>query len=174
MAQIEEILRELDRWYNELPGGTDRPRYLAKLATLELCGWLEHRQDSLVQSAGALVGLDQGWISGNVLKDNHGFTYQDHLRKMLAKLVGESGIGHLEQTFEQASPGKLEQLKGELTVLWKSRGLLAHTHTGAPLVQQQTVNAPSWAINQQRVLGKTLDQFEASLVVAFGRTIAKP
>lgn len=174
MAQIEDSLKELDRWYNELPGGTDRPRFLAKLATLELCGWLEHRLDSLVQGAGALAGLDTAWVANNVLQDNHGFTYQDHLRRMLAKVVGESGIAHLELTFEQSSPGKLEQLKGALTALWKSRGLLAHTHTGAPLAQQQTVNAPSWSINQLRVIGKILDQLEASVAVAFARTIAKP
>ncbi|MBI1398236.1 MAG: hypothetical protein GC151_19860 [Betaproteobacteria bacterium] len=174
MAQIEDSLKELDRWYGELPGGTDRPKFLAKLATLELCGWLEHRLDSMVQAAGTLAGLDPEWVVSNVLKDNHGFTYQDHLRKMLSKVVGESGIAHLEFTFEQSSPGKLEQLKGALTTLWKSRGLLAHTHTGAPVVQQQTVNAPSWTINQQRIIGKMLDQLEASVVVAFARTIAKP
>ena len=121
-----------------------------------------------------MAGLNSDWVANNVLKDNHGFTYQDHLRKMLAKVVGESGIAHLELTFEQSSPGKLEQLKGALTALWKSRGLLAHTHSGAPIVRQQTVNAPSWAIIQQRVIGKTLDQLEASVAVAFTRTIAKP
>lgn len=174
MAQIEDTLRELDRWYNELPGGTDRPKLLAKLAVLELCGWLEHRLDSMVQSVGALVGVDVVWVDGNVLKDNHGFSYHDHLRRMLSKLVGEAAVVHLERTLEQASPGTLEQLKGALTTLWKSRGLLAHTHTGAPVVQQQTVNAPSWTINQHRVVAKMLDQFEGSLPLAFRRTIASP
>ena len=122
MTQIEESLRELDRWYNELPGGTDRPKFLAKLATLELCGWLEYRIDRLVESTGVLVGLDPVWVTANVLKDNHGFTYQDHLRKMFSKVVGEGGVSHLEAIFERESPGKLEQLKAALTGLWKSRG----------------------------------------------------
>lgn len=174
MAEIEDTLRELDRWYNELPGGTDRPRFLAKLAVLELCGWLEHRLDEMVRAAGAEVGLDRAWIDGNVIQGNHGFTYQDHLRRMLVKMIGEFAVSHLEQTFEHAAPGTLDQLKGALTTLWKSRGFLAHTHLAAPVQQQQVVNAPSWSINQQRVLGKMLDQYEGTLAVAFRRTIARP
>lgn len=174
MAQIEDTLRELDSWYNELPGGTDRPRMLSKLATLELCGWIEHRLDTLVQAVGSRVGLDPAWVERNVVKDNHGFTYNDHLRKMLVKLVGEFAVNHLEGTMETASPGVLEQLKGALTTLWTSRGVLAHTHSAAPLVRQQSLNAPSWAINQQRIVGKMITQFEASVATAFTRTIARP
>lgn len=174
MAEIEDTLKELDRWYNELPGGTDRHKFLAKLATLELCGWLEHRLDSMIQKTGALVGVDPEWVTKNVINDNHGFTYQDHLRKMLSKLVGESGALRLEKIFDQSNPGKLDQLKGSLKILSKDRGLLAHTHTRAPVVQQQTINAPSWAINQQRVIGNMLDKLEDSIDVTFGQAIAKP
>lgn len=173
MSQIEQTLRELDRWYNELPGGTDRPKLLSKLATLELCGWIEHRLDTLVLNAGATIGLDQSWIEKNVVKDNHGFTYQDHLRRMLAKMAGEFAVQHVEQTLETAHPGTLERLKGSLTTLWTSRGPLAHTHSGSPMIQQQTLNAPSWAINQQRIVGKMIDELEAILPKAFTRTIAK-
>lgn len=174
MAQIEDTLRELDRWYNELPGGTDRPRMLSKLATLELCGWIEDRLDAVVQTVGNKVGLDAAWVEQNVVKDNHGFTYNGHLRKMLVKLVGEFAVDHLEATMEKASPGVLEQLKGALTTLWNSRGVLAHTHSAAPLVKQKSMNAPSWAINQQRVVAKMISQLEGSVATAFARTIAKP
>jgi hypothetical protein len=174
VAQIEDTLRELDRWYNELPGGTDRHKLLAKLATLELCGWLEHRLDSLVYSAGRAVGLDEDWIEASVVKSNFGFTYQDHLRKMLSKIIGEYAVLHLEETFENVNPGALDQLRNILSALWKSRGVLAHTHTAAPVVHQQPViNAPSWTINQQRVIAKMLDQLENNFAIAFSRTIAK-
>jgi len=174
VLQIEDTLKELDRWYNELPGGTERPRMLSKLATLELCGWIEHRLDTLVQTVGTKVGLDPTWIEREVVKSNHGFTYNEHLRKMLVKLVGEFAVDHLEHTMEAASPGVLEQLKGALTTLWTSRGVLAHTHSAAPLVRQQSLNAPSWAINQHRVIAKMIGQLEASVAGAFTRTIAKP
>lgn len=174
MTQIEDILRDLDRWYNELPGASDRPKLLAKLAILELCGWIEHRIDAIVYAAGTEVGLEQQWIETGVIVSNHGFTYHEHLRRMLGKLIGEFALVHLEEVLEQTSPGTLEQLKGALTTLWKSRGLLAHTHSAALVVQQQQLNAPSWSINQHRVIAKMLDQFENCLTIAFRRSIARP
>jgi hypothetical protein len=174
VAHIEDTLKELDRWYNELPGGTDRPKFLSKLATLELCGWIEQRLDALVHKAGSEVGLDSAWIDSNVVQDNFGFTYQSHLRKMLGKVCGEFAVAHLEDTFEKAHPGTLDLLKGSLTTLSKSRGHLAHTHSAAAggVPQQVFVNAPSWALNQHRVISKMLDKFEASIPVAFQRKIA--
>jgi hypothetical protein len=172
MPDIDDTLRELDRWYNELPGGSDRPTLLSKLAILELCGWLEVRFDSLVHAASSRVGLTADWVEAEVVRINFGFQYSDHLRRMLCRLVGESAVRHVELTFEAEHPGRLEQMKAVLGMLWKSRGLLAHTHSAAPLVQQATINAPSWTINQQRVLAKSIDLYEASLQKAFSRTIA--
>jgi hypothetical protein len=171
VADIQDTLRELDSWFNELPGGTDRPRMLSKLAMLELCGWLEHRLDALVHRAGATVGLEEAWVQQNVVQANFGFTYQDHLRRMLCRLVGEFAVNHLELTFEASHPGVLDQLKGALTTLWTSRGILAHTHSA--VARQQTINAPSWAISQQRVVAKMIGQMEACITGAFDRTIAK-
>lgn len=174
MPSVEETLRELDGWYNELPGGTERPTYLSKLALLELCGWLEVRFDNLVHVASAQVGLDKDWVDKEVVQSTYGFTYNDHLRKMLCRVVGEFALQHVEAVFEADHPGKLAQLKGALTQLKSSRGILAHTHSAAPVARQQVVNAPSWSINQQRILAKSIDLYEASLSKAFTRTIAKP
>lgn len=174
MPEIHDTLRELDRWYNELPGGSDRPTLLSKLAILELCGWLELRFDSLVHTASSHVGLASDWVETEVVRSNYGFQYSDHLRKMLCRVVGESAVRHVEFTFEADHPGKLEQMKAVLGMLWKSRGLLAHTHSAAPVVQQETINAPSWTINQQRVLARSIDLYEASALKAFSRTIATP
>jgi hypothetical protein len=174
MTQIDETLRELDRWYNELPGGTERPKLISKLALLELCGWIEFRLDSLVHSAGNRVGLPEDWIDDFVVMRNHGFAYGDHLRKMLCRLFGESAMQHIETTFEIDHPGLLEKFKGDLTSLWKSRGVWAHTHSAAPVAQQKSIDAPSWTINQHRILSKTIDQFEVSLRKACARSIAAP
>jgi hypothetical protein len=174
MPSVEETLRELDGWYNELPGGTERPTYLSKLALLELCGWLEWRFDDLVHTASAAVGVDKDWVEKEVVQATHGFTYNDHLRKMLCRVVGEFALQHVETLFETDNPGKLEQLKGALTILKNSRGVLAHTHSASPVARQQVVNAPSWSINQQRILAKSIDLYESCLSKAFTRTIAKP
>lgn len=174
MVEIGDTLRELDRWYNEVQGGAERPRLLAKLATLELCGWIEYRLDLLVRAVGTEVGLDEEWINKNVVKDNFGFTYRDHLRRMLAKLIGEFAVLHLEKTFEHDNPGTLDQLKSALSSLRNSRDVLAHTFSANTVVRRQVaLNAPSWAINQHRIVSKMLDQLQASFGSAFARTIAK-
>jgi hypothetical protein len=93
---------------------------------------------------------------------------------MLCRLVGESAMLHAESTFEADNPGKLEQFRGALTTLWKSRGVLAHTHSGALVNKQEKINAPSWSVNQHRVLSKMIDQFETSLQKSFTCSIAVP
>lgn len=174
MEKIKDTLEELDRWYNELPGGGDRPALLSKLAVLELCGWIELRFDELVRQASSRVGLDATWVEKEVIQRTHGFSYADHVRQMLCRVVGESAMLHVEATFELDSPGKLELLKSALGTLWSSRGSLAHTHIAAPVVTQRNIYAPSWSLNQQRIVGKMIDQFQASMMKAFGRTIAHP
>ena len=93
-SSIEDTLREIDKWYNELTGsGTERPKLLSKLAKLEFCGWLETHLDGLLERVGHHCGLDVAWVQENVIKPNYGFSYTDHLRPMIIKLVGEVGIG---------------------------------------------------------------------------------
>jgi hypothetical protein len=171
MPSVEETLRELDRWYNETPGGGDRPTLLSKLAVLELCGWLEWRIDALIFATGTLVGLDEEWVNRNVVATNFGFGYTEHLRRMLCRIVGESAVVHAESTFEANNPGRLEQLRTALSALWRSRGVLAHTHV-AGAGRQVTVYAPSWSINQHRIIARHVDLYEQNLGTAFSRSIA--
>ena len=105
MPDIDDTLRELDRWYNELPGGSNRPTLLSKLAILELCGWLEIRFDSLVLVASSRVGLPTEWVDAEVVSSTYGFQYAEHLRKMLCRVAGESAVRHVELTFEADHPG---------------------------------------------------------------------
>jgi hypothetical protein len=163
---IEETLREIDAWYNELTGASERPKLLSKLALLEFCGWLETHLDALLERVGHHCGLDDTWVHDHILKPNYGFTYNDHLRPMIVRLVGEVGIKTVERSLEQAKPGKLEQLRVELGSLWKVRGHLAHSNIAAPVRQQLTINAPSWSRNRQRVIAKALDEFEKELMAS--------
>ena len=165
VSSIEETLIELDRWYNELSGGgSERPKLLSKLAKLEFCGWLETYLDGLLERIGQHCGLDVAWIQENVTKINYGFSYSDHLRPMIVKLVGEVGVKTFEMFLEKAKPGALDQLRSELGSLWKDRGPLAHSNIAAPVKQQLTINAPSWSRNRQRVMAKTLEAFEKELI----------
>jgi hypothetical protein len=163
-APIEDSLREIDAWFNELPGGTERPKLLSKLAVLELCGWLEHRLDKLIARTGHACGLDPDWVNRVVIAPIYGFSYTDHIRPGLVKLVGERGVLAIESKAEADCSAVFDQLKSELGTLWKLRSHLAHTNTGAPVAQQVTINAPSWSINHQRIVAKCISAFEEKTV----------
>lgn len=164
-SSIEETLRELDEWYNEVTGtGSERPQLLSKLAKLEFCGWLETHLDGLLDRIGQQCGLDIAWVQENVTRPNYGFSYSEHLRPMIVKLIGEVGIKTFEMSLEQTQPGALDRLRSELGSLWKERGPLAHSNIASPVRQQLTINAPSRSRERQRVMSKTLEAFEKELI----------
>lgn len=161
---VEPVLKQLDAWYREPTQGGDRPKLLAKLALLELCGWLEGEFDRLVTVAQDVRLNDPDWVKNNVLDRTHGFTYNEHFRPMLARLVGEIFVRRVEQRFETVAPGELERLKSMLGALWKQRCSFAHADMSANIASQQTFSAPSWSSNQFRVLSRLLKQYEETML----------
>jgi len=162
----DAILRVLDAWYNEPTQGSDRPKLISKMAALELCGWIEGEMDRLVNVAGAGRLNDPDWVKADVLNRNSGFTYVEHLRPMLCKLVGEVFARRIEQQMEANHPGELDQLKSMLGSLWKLRCNFAHADVVANVAAQQTFDAPSWFLNQHRLIKKYISHYEASMVQA--------
>jgi hypothetical protein len=160
LSDIADTLLDLDSWYNELSGGNDRPKLLAKLAILEVCGWLELRMDEIIREAGRLAGVPDNWVESYTISKTYGFKYGEHFRPMLCDVLGAGCVKHIEA---KVSPAKIDALSSQLGTLWSVRSSLAHTHT-AGRISQQTINAPSWCINQHRVLGRQLEQLEASVV----------
>ncbi len=148
---VEATLRQLDTWFNEPSQGGDRPKLLSKLATLELCGWLEGEFDrlALVAETGRLS--DPEWVRTHVISRTSGFLYDSHWRSMLARLVGEVFARRVEVRMEMSCPGDLERLKTMLGTLWRIRCDFAHADMTANVAAQQTFQAPSWSLNQHRL-----------------------
>ena len=161
---VDATLRQLDVWYNEPSEGSDRPKLLSKLAVLELCGWLEGEFDRLVLEAQNSRLNDVPWVESNVLKWTNGFSYSDHLRPMLAKLVGEIFVRRIETEMESQHPGELERMKSSLGHLWKKRCDFAHADMTANVAAQQSFDAPSWSINQHRILKKIIDHYKVCVL----------
>ena len=160
------LLKDLDRWFQELPGGApSRSSLICKLSYLELCGWIEQRLDSLVVVAASNSGVDCNWVQENLIKNTHGFKYQDHFRPMICSVLGEVCVAKIELHFSNQLTDDITVIKGILGSLWKIRGALAHTSTGSLPPLQKTLQAPSWVINQQRILSKAFDRYEAQLVL---------
>ena len=162
---LDATLRQLDVWYNEPTQGGGRPKLISKLATLELCGWIEGEFDRLVMLAESGRINDPDWVKGEVLSRTSGFKYNEHLRPMLAKLVGEVFVRRIEARMEADFLGEFERLKALLGTLWQLRCSFAHADVAANVAAQERFDAPSWSINQHRVLKKLIDHYEQSMAL---------
>jgi hypothetical protein len=163
---VDTTLKLLDAWYNEPSAGSDRPKLLSKLAVLELCGWLEGEFDRLLLAAESGRLKDATWVKDNVIKHTSGFTYNDHWRPMLAAIVGEVFVRRVEARMEANAAGELDRLKGSLKTLWRIRCSFAHADITANIAAQQAFEAPSWSINQHRVIKKLLVRYEQEMLAA--------
>jgi len=161
---IDSLLSELDSWFNQSDVTPVRAKFLSKLATLEYCGWLEERFDQMVVNVATACGVAGSNTVRSTMKSTHGFTYTLHLREMLIAAIGERGVVFAEQAMQAAHPNQLDALISGLATLKLARGYLAHNSSLASVPQQVTINAPSWCINQQRVVAKQIDRFETCLL----------
>lgn len=160
---IEDSLRVLDTWYNEPSVGNDRPKLLSKLAMLELCGWIEETFDELIREVDRSTINDSKWVSECVIKKTSGFTYASHLRPMLVKLIGEVLTRRVEDDMASNHDGDLDRMKLLLSSLWVKRCDLAHADVAANVASQVKFDAPSWSLNQYRILKKLFYSLETSI-----------
>lgn len=156
---VATTLRELDQWFREPSLSIDRTNMLSKLATLELCGWIEGEFDRLIRAV-ADGRIESKWVEKEVIDPTTGFHYQKHWQKMLCRLSGEIFFRAVEDAMEVAHPGDLAQLTSMLGQLWKERCRFAHTDLTSNIAAAVTFNAPSMTINQYTKLKKILDQYE--------------
>jgi hypothetical protein len=160
---VERILKQLDTWFVEPTQGGDRPKLLSKLAILELSGWIEGEFDKIALEIGTNYLRDVDWVKRNVVEGTFGFHYLKHWRPMLVQLVGEVFARKIEGEMESSFPGELERMKGLLGTIWTKRCDFAHTDIATVVAAQQTFDAPSWAINQHKILTKALSHYHSSV-----------
>ena len=158
---IANTLATIDTWYNEPAVGPERPKLLSKLALLELCGWLETEQDRIMGTLDGSCLKDPTWTQKEIVEKTFGFEYGRHFRPMLVKLIGEHLTRRLESQIDQKYPGDLERLRSSTGDLWTRRCNFAHADMTTNVAKQQTFAAPSWSINQHRIISKMLVRFEA-------------
>jgi hypothetical protein len=161
---IHATLKEINSWYDEpAPAAVHRPKLLSKLATLELCGWLEGEFDKIILNVQDGRLNDSDWVRVEILSRTNGFRYTEDLRAMLTKIVGEVFVRRVEEKMEQKHPRELERLKSLLGYLWKVRCSFAHADVAANIASQQKFEAPSWTLNQYKVLLKLVGYYEDSV-----------
>lgn len=167
---VAVTLQTIDVWFKEPATNNDRPTLLSKLAILELCGWLEVEFDRMIRLVEAGRLSDLPWVEKHVIKKTSGFSFDNHWRPMLCKVVGEVFARRVDTAYQAAHPGELDHLTNTLSALWRDRCSFAHADLNANVANTQlTINAPSWTISQHTTLVQMLGRYEAVLMVEIGK-----
>lgn len=144
---IESTLIELDILYNS---ATSQKKiiYYSKLATIELCGWLEESFDNIIITCAnrkLKEANNKKFVKKDVVKKNYGFHYENNIRPMLFKLIGLIELEKIEKRLERT--GQISILSANLTNLVGTRNDAAHTYLKGIT---RTYNAPSVALGYFR------------------------
>lgn len=124
-SDIEKNLRQIDKLYAS-SSSVQEGLYYSKLATLELCGWIEHSMDSIVLSLAKQLIRDmklQSYFEDEVVGKIYGFGYDKRLKRMLIPLVGLVGLEAMER---KVNPRVFEPMRASLNALKPNRDNLAH------------------------------------------------
>jgi hypothetical protein len=140
VQDIQSNLQSLDQQF-QTSSSPSELQFCAKLAVIELCGWIEEAMDEIVlrcSSRCLRVQDNVNYCQKTIVSKNFGFEYDGNFRKMLIQLIGLAGVEKVESAADQ---GKLSFLNTELSNLKTIRNRVAHTYTPANV--QLTLTAPS-------------------------------
>lgn len=156
---IVPSLQALDSAYNNAASADDAERF-AKLAIIELCGWIEESMDSLVLRCGnrhLKEAANSDYCKEEIIRPTYGFDYKKHFRFMLIRLVGLIAVERLEN---QADQTKLITMKSTLGSLRTVRDAVAHTHLKGTT---RTLDAPSVTMRNFHRIYEGLLEIDQSL-----------
>lgn len=176
---IEEILSQLEQIYNQQTEDNNislvSNELLCKMASLELCAWLEDYFDNLmIMCKNNFINsipnypTDQeirknltSWINhiDKKIKDTHGMAYTTHFRKLLVELLGDMAVLKLEYEIGLSDIQKLSNILDELH---KDRAILAHQSL-INIIQQKRLNSPSITLQTFKHLYPILLKFKSAL-----------
>lgn len=147
-------LHYLDKNYCKAKGKNE-PLLLAKLAVLELGGWIEEAMEDIVLCCANRCKLKTAHqkIVEDRIKNNHNIKYEN-FREMLTTVIGLVNFDKIEKSSTKAT-----SLEGTLGSIKAFRDKVAHTHT----VATTNINAPSTTIQQFNVIYEGLEEFDRAL-----------
>jgi hypothetical protein len=153
---IVPSLLALDAAYRNAATQDDAERF-AKLAIIELCGWIEEAMDEVVHRCsrrGLKETKNLEYCPNDIVKTTYGFDYHKHFRAMLIRLVGIISVEVIESKVDPAKHVGLKSTLGNLRVV---RDSVAHTHLKGVT---RTLDAPSVTMgNFGRVYDGLLDLY---------------
>lgn len=141
--EIEKILDWLEQHFDSAEKtDIDEPRIFAKMAILELSGWVEESNDRLVLdiSEKKLTDPHAKRRIEKLVKGMQGFSYQRHFKKLIDKSIGALNRERIEADMDRKDRRVLAKFRTSLTELSKSRDDLAHTFSHGT---QQGMDGPT-------------------------------
>jgi hypothetical protein len=137
-------LRALNKHYGRAATPKEA-QFSAKLAILELCGWIEESMDDIVLVCARKhlkIADNLAYCENEVVKRTYGFDYHSNFRFMLIRLLGLIAVESIERQVDPATHGRMTSA---LSTLKLQRNSEAHTHLKGVT---RTVTAPSVTIAQ--------------------------
>ena len=119
----------------------------SKTALLELCGWIESAIDDLFGCyAKKHLNVNEYKECLDGIKKIHGFSYDNHLKKIGVQLVGRIGFAKLESSLGEQTT---QQLKNLLNSIYSQRIENAHAYIDIKQVDRlKKINAPDMTLKQ--------------------------
>ena len=157
-SYIESNLRRMNYKFNQSRSNKEA-LFFAKMAIIELCGWIEESMDDIVlrcANRNLTESKNREFIKEKVIRPTYGFRYTQHFQKMMTTLIGVIMYEKLEKLLDQI---KFQKLKSELGSLAQKRNKEAHTH----IKITRTINAPSVTLRQFKTIYEGLLDIEHKL-----------
>ena len=143
-SYIEKNLRKIDHLY-AASSSVQAGLLYSKMATLELCGWIEISMDEIVRRMSKRLIRDskhQKYFEKEIVRKVHGFDYVNHFRRMLIALVGLRGVETMEM---KVDPVLFHPMIAALNALKPYRDQHAHEYIKGTTLR---LDAPSVTIGR--------------------------
>ena len=143
MLDGEELrfnLETLSSYYRQNRGRPLLALMIAKLAVLELSGWIEECAHDLARSSvlGQNDHADALSLINKTIGRTHGVSYEKHIQPILSVALGASRLIAIEHKLSENAT--FDVLKSELGTVHKFRNSLAHTFTrGTPRIDSPEI-----------------------------------
>ena len=163
-TQIETALDRLETL--AASSSPENAPFFAKMAILELSGWVEETIDDFVLNLALPHLRDENAHRRfeEIVRQNRGFTYESHFWRLLGLATG---IVNLEQTEENMDERVLSEFKTALNGLSEIRNRLAHTSLEGT---QQRTDTPTQTKLRLQTIHAGLESYAAAITPRAGST----
>ncbi len=158
-SYINNTLKKLDTLYSNSRNLRETEFY-AKLAIVELCGWVEVSFDDILiwYINKKISKRDIKFCKDEIIKMNNGFHYKKNIRPMFSRIIGLKKLEIIENKINKN--GDMDQLKTILGNLKVNRDKAAHNYIKNIT---RSFDAPSRLYQEFMTLFRIMERIESEI-----------